>query len=135
LKVQTGYKDLSYLLGALVGVYRQAWPTLNGHSTVTARELDEAETTVEQLAHAYATRANRFKAIKAANEQRIRNFTLLAEAYDQVRRGLHYLRWNEGDADRIAPSLYRGRGGSRRKAGSAEAPSTSSGDAGALVTT
>jgi hypothetical protein len=32
-------------------------------------------------------------------------------AYDQTRRAVAYLRWNEGDADAIAPSLYKGRGG------------------------
>ncbi|WP_438004954.1 hypothetical protein [Sorangium sp. So ce321] len=32
-------------------------------------------------------------------------------AYDQTRRAVSYLRWNEGDAETIAPSLYKGRGG------------------------
>jgi len=28
-----------------------------------------------------------------------------------VRRAVSYLRWNEGDVDDIAPSLFQGRGG------------------------
>ncbi len=116
LKVRAGYKDLPFLLMALTLVYRDEWPKLNAHTTVREHELDEAENTAEQLSFAFASRADRNAAVNEANEQRRRNFTLLAQAYDQVRRGLSYLRWNEGDLEQIAPSLYRGRGGSRRKA-------------------
>ena len=97
------------------GVYRVDWAKLSGHTTLREHELDAAESTAAELNHAFATRAERYKALQAANEQRRRNFTLLARAYDEVRRGIHFLRWYEGDADDIAPSLYQGRGGSRRK--------------------
>lgn len=116
LKIQAGYKDLPYLLLALIQLYREQWPTLSTHSTMREHELDEAENIGQQLVFAFALRAERHAVIRAANEQRQRNFTLLARAYDQVRRGLSYLRWHEHDLDTIAPSLYRGRGGSRRKA-------------------
>ncbi|WP_437293039.1 hypothetical protein [Sorangium sp. So ce426] len=44
-------------------------------------------------------------------------------AYDQTRRAIAYLRWNEGDADTIAPSLYKGRGGrAASSSDTAEAP-------------
>jgi hypothetical protein len=115
LKIQADYKHLPYLLKALIEVYRAAWTKLNGRSSVSKEELDQADNMAEQLIFTFATRAERYAAIKAANEQRQRNFTLLAQAYDQVRRGISYLRWKEDDVDTIAPSLYRGRGGSRRK--------------------
>ena len=38
-------------------------------------------------------------------------FTLMMRAYDEVRRAVTFLRWQQGDADTIAPSLYAGRGG------------------------
>jgi hypothetical protein len=44
-------------------------------------------------------------------EQRRRAFTLFFRAYDETRRAVGYLRWHQGDADEIAPSLYKGRGG------------------------
>lgn len=47
----------------------------------------------------------------AAADQRRRAFTLFFRAYDEIRRAVSYLRWHEGDADQIAPSLYKGRGG------------------------
>ncbi|WP_437627106.1 hypothetical protein [Sorangium sp. So ce1151] len=46
-----------------------------------------------------------------AADKRARAFALLVHAYDQTRRAVAYLRWNEGDADTVAPSLYKGRGG------------------------
>ena len=39
-------------------------------------------------------------------------FTLLANAYDEARRAVMFLRWKQG-ADEIAPPIY-GRGGGRR---------------------
>ena len=48
-------------------------------------------------------------------ERRSRAYTLFVRAYDQCRRAAAYLRWNEGDADEFAPSLFTSRG--PRKAG------------------
>lgn len=50
----------------------------------------------------------------SANERRQRAFTLFARAYDECRRAATYLRWQEGDADELVPSLYSGRNASRR---------------------
>jgi hypothetical protein len=54
---------------------------------VLSREQDEAEAGHSQQ--------------KA--DQRQRNFTLLMRAYTQVRRAIGYVRFEHGDADRIAP--------------------------------
>jgi hypothetical protein len=40
------------------------------------------------------------------SDMRNRMFTLFIEAYDDARRAISYLRWHEGDADDVAPSLY-----------------------------
>ena len=42
--------------------------------------------------------------------QRARAFTYLLNVYDVARQQVGYVRWHEGDADQIAPSLYAGRG-------------------------
>ena len=47
---------------------------------------------------------------------RQRAHTLLVTTYDQVRRMLTFLRWAEGDVERIAPSFWRARGGRKRAA-------------------
>jgi len=61
-----------------------------------------------------------------AAERRACAFTLFMRAYDQARRAVIFLRWDEGDADEIAPSLYKGRGGRGQRAEApAEAPAAS----------
>jgi hypothetical protein len=42
-----------------------------------------------------------------------------------VRRAVHFLRWDQGDADAIVPSLYAVGRSPRRKAGEAEEPARS----------
>ncbi|MBI5479925.1 MAG: hypothetical protein HY906_13755 [Deltaproteobacteria bacterium] len=44
-------------------------------------------------------------------DRRDRAFTLLVNAYDTFQRAVTYLRWNEGDAGTIAPSLFDYRSG------------------------
>jgi hypothetical protein len=46
--------------------------------------------------------------IAAATDIRIRMFTLFFKTYDEIRRGILFLRWHENDADEIAPSIYSG---------------------------
>ena len=53
-----------------------------------------------------------------AAEIRQQAFTLFVNNYDQVRRAISFLRWNEGDVDDIIPSLYAGRSTGKRKNGS-----------------
>jgi hypothetical protein len=47
--------------------------------------------------------------VAETSEARQRAFTLFMTTHDRVRRIVHYLRWNEGDADEVAPSVYAGR--------------------------
>ncbi|HEU4538185.1 MAG TPA: hypothetical protein VFS00_28885, partial [Polyangiaceae bacterium] len=42
-------------------------------------------------------------------ETRAKLFHLFVQAHGQMRRAVVYLRWDEGDADTLWPSLFRGR--------------------------
>jgi hypothetical protein len=44
-----------------------------------------------------------------ATNIRLRMFTLLSNAYEEIRRAVQFLRWHDEDADVIAPSIYSGR--------------------------
>lgn len=58
---------------------------------------------------------------KEANAlERQQAYTLFVNAYDQIRRAISFLRWDQGDADEIAPSLFGGK--KRRAATEAEPP-------------
>lgn len=52
---------------------------------------------------------------QALAELRDRVFTLFQRAYDQVRRAVTYLRWEQGDAEHFAPSLYARNPGRARR--------------------
>ena len=49
-----------------------------------------------------------------AQRTRQRAFTLFVHAYDDARRVISFLRWNEGDVSTYLPSLYQGRGNGQR---------------------
>jgi hypothetical protein len=79
------------------------------------RELDQAESLAGQLTSALGAREQGPVIAADVATQRQRNFTLFAQSYDQVRRAISYLRWDNDDVDNIAPSLYGGRVVSRKK--------------------
>lgn len=75
--------------------------------------LDEGELTrARELGHALMDACRRLDARPDA-ALRARAFSLLAWTYDQVRRALTYVRWDEADADALAPSIYTGSRGGR----------------------
>ena len=45
--------------------------------------------------------------IQAALRTQTQAFVLLSRTYSEVRRAITYLRWRSGDADKVAPDLYR----------------------------
>jgi hypothetical protein len=53
--------------------------------------------------------------VKAAADLRNRAFTLFTRGYDQMRRAVAFLRWDEGDADKVVPSLYAKHRRSKKK--------------------
>ncbi len=105
---------------ALTSILRAHWDKIQGKTAVALSELERAEILADRLLTAVGERT--VEGGQAASSTRARQgaFTLFVKAYDEVRRGLVYLRWHDGDADEIAPSLYSSRVGRRRKPDSRE---------------
>ncbi len=116
LKGPVGYKNLASDIIALAAMFRDSWAKVVGKTSVSIAELDRAEHVVLRLTTAIGLKEQGTSAVTEAAAARQRAFTLFVQAYDEARRGVSYLRWKEGDADTIAPSLWAGRGGSKRKA-------------------
>lgn len=114
--------DVARALGAVVAILRAHWATLVGHTAVTAADLEAADALVEQLYEAIALRDGTSPALAEAAEQRVRSTSLLANNWDKIRRGMSFLRWNEGDADEIAPSIYQRSPRKRDKGDASEQP-------------
>jgi hypothetical protein len=118
----SGSGDLAGELIALAALFRESWSKVSGKTAVEKHEIDRAA----ELGPAVlvATAAKKHKNTDT-DAQRARAFTLLVNAYDACRQALAYLRWKEGDAETLAPSLFKKRPG--RKPGkkddeSSEAP-------------
>jgi hypothetical protein len=125
LKGKTGYKNVASDLMTLCIMLRGAWPQLVGKTAVTEAELERAEILSDRLVNDVGLREQAGASINQVALERQQAFTLFVSAYDQVRRAISYLRWDEGDADDIAPSLYAGRGGGRKKTmAESETPTT-----------
>jgi hypothetical protein len=111
-KGAVGYKNVAFDLLGLTALLREAWPQIQGNTALKQQELDKADLIGEQLVNAVGTREQN-GATTEVTQLRQRVFTLFLNAYDQVRRAVSYLRWNEDDVDELVPSLYAGR--ARRK--------------------
>jgi hypothetical protein len=108
---------------SLADLMRARWTDIEHVSTLRKGELDKAyELGLDLLERLAPGRARGTSDPQDAAEARTRAFTLLARAYDQVRRAVMYLRWDEGDADEIAPSFFLSRGRRRRAASGTSAP-------------
>jgi hypothetical protein len=124
LKGPSGYRNAASDLMALALLLRTNWSAISSKSCVSEVELDRADKISIELLDAVGTREQNPVRLATVALERQKAYTLFMDAYDQVRRAIHFLRWNEDDADTIAPSLYAGRSASHKKATS-DIPNTS----------
>jgi len=124
LKGPNGYRNLAFDLLALAAMLRENWARISAKTAVDLTELDQAETVADRLLTALGEREQGPSSVAVSSEMRQRAFTLFVTAYDQARRAVSHLRWEERDIDSIAPSLYAGRGSARRRQSDLEAPTS-----------
>jgi hypothetical protein len=98
--------DLANDLESLAALFSSNWAAVETKSPITRADVDHAAKLGPQLLTAIGAGDKPTKVDADAIDTRNRAWTLFANAYDQCRRALTYLRWSEGDADAIAPSLH-----------------------------
>jgi hypothetical protein len=126
----SGNADMAGDLIALAALFKESWGKVSSKTAAERTEIDRAAELGPAVMVALHAKKHAGKAVDT-DAQRTRAFTLLANAYDSCRQALAYLRWKEGDADSIAPSLTKKRAG--RKPGKKEedgAPEEAPADAG-----
>ncbi|UJR86673.1 hypothetical protein [Sandaracinus amylolyticus] len=109
-----GYRTTVDSTFVLLSLTRSLWPTIEGRTLLTQVDLER----IQAKAQAMLDRLNQREqgaTRMPARELRDRALTLLVRTYDEIRRMLTFVRWPQGDADEIAPSLYARRG--RRQSG------------------
>jgi hypothetical protein len=109
-----GYKNVGFELIDWANLMRDAWPKIEGRCSTTVEEINQAKAIGERLVRAAGLREQGPAVTAEVARIRQQALTLLVRAYDEVRRAVAFLRWREGDSDTIAPSLYAGRGGSKK---------------------
>lgn len=104
-----GYKNVAFDVSGLAQLYKGNWNVLGGKSGLALTEIEEAASLGLTLAEGVASREPETAEGPSAAEIRQRIFTLFYNTYDELRRGMTFLRWHEGDVDSLVPSLYAGR--------------------------
>ena len=100
-----GHREAAGDILTIVGGLTRDWQRLDGKMPVSRDQLQRLAGLAEKLLQLLGIRDQIPERAAAAADVRIRAFTLLDEAYDAVRRAVTYLRWDEDDADAIAPPL------------------------------
>lgn len=94
-------------LSTLAMLLDEAWEQVKNKTTLTRAMVDRAAVLGQQLHEELGKRRMRStESVNVRRRTRARAFTLFTEVYDICRRGVTYLRWHEGDAERFVPSLY-----------------------------
>ena len=91
-------------------LFKESWGKVSSKTAVERTEIDRAAELGPAVLVALAARKNGAKAVDT-EDQRARAFACSSGAYDSCRRAVAYLRWKEGDAESIAPSLFKKRAG------------------------
>jgi hypothetical protein len=112
----TGYKHVAFDLINWASLMMDCWSTIEGKTALTVDEVRHAKKLGERLMAAAGHREQGPEVFAEVSVIRQQAFTLLIRGYEEVRRAIAFLRWHEDDVDTIAPSLYAGRGGRKRRA-------------------
>ncbi len=115
LKGPIGHRNLATDLQLLTMLFREGFANVEGKCATTREELNRATEVAAGILRAVGLKEQGTALIASTADIRVRALTLLLRVYDSARRVIAYLRWNENDADSIAPSLYAGRTGTRKK--------------------
>jgi hypothetical protein len=117
-----GQKALCMDVLQLVAGFRAEWASVSSITPVTEAELDHVEALANALATTLGENEYAMSPASPSAELRARAYTFFIRTYDEVRRAIAFVRWDEGDADSIAPSLAAGR--TRRSANEVTVPPT-----------
>lgn len=106
LKKTNGFLSLATDLGILVAVFSSETALMERQRLVEPADLVRAEELSRQLLEIAGRRRRRRQNVQKASDVRARAFTLLMRNYERVRLAVQYMRFDQGDADKIAPTLF-----------------------------
>jgi hypothetical protein len=104
-----GHIDTATDLVTLGSMFDAEWSKVSSKTAIEKHEVDRAIALGTELLTAMGARLQpdgEPVTTAEAVDRRARAFTLFMKAYDACKRVVSFLRWEQGDADRIAPSLF-----------------------------
>jgi hypothetical protein len=104
-----GYVNVAFDVTACAQFLRANWAAIEGKTLITLAEIEEAEKIADYVAAMAKLRLEAGDAKQRAQVLRNKAFTLFLESYEVARRAAMAIRWDEGDAESFAPSIYSGR--------------------------
>jgi hypothetical protein len=113
----TGRLDTAQDLSSLATLFFNAWPTLASKTPFTRADIGRAAKLGAQLLEALGRQQQRTDGSDEPGEleaQYAKAYELFRRAYEACRRAIIYLRYDERDADTIAPPLGHSRRRGRR---------------------
>jgi hypothetical protein len=117
LREGTGYDDLVRDLNNLVYLFQEKPELLPAGAPVTAAEVARANTLARAMSDAMGNDAEVAISQGELGDARRKLAHLLIVSHKEVRRAVAYLRFHEGDAQTLVPSLYqRGPGRAKKEA-------------------
>jgi hypothetical protein len=109
VKRNTGHRALVVDLQILVQTLSEKLPALQGKSHVTAQELAETVLLIDTLTQAIGTKEHSPQVREQTIVIRAKALRMLADAWEEIRAALAWVRRREGDAEKFAASLYSNR--------------------------
>lgn len=118
----TGHLDTANDLVDLSVLFGESIDKLAGQTPVTKADIERASELGFQLIVALGQRdqgTDGSSTPAKQEEDRLKAFWLYHDVYEESRQAMTYVRWREGDADQLTPSLFSGR---RRRGSSSDEP-------------
>lgn len=110
-----GHRAIAFETVAAADALRALPADVFARCALTAEEIDAATKLAADLIDQLGRREQGPEAVAKVARLRQQGYTLSLHKYEQARRAVAYLRFAQGDADSIAPSLYAGRTGRARR--------------------
>ncbi|MGE0785680.1 MAG: hypothetical protein AB7S26_08330 [Sandaracinaceae bacterium] len=93
----------------LVALLRSYWSKVHDHTLLTEADLDRASSVANRMQDVKGERDQGVPLVPA-QEMRLRALSFLIREYRELFRQVQYLRFWQGDAESVVPSLWSGRG-------------------------
>jgi hypothetical protein len=109
IRTGSGHLDTANDLIALAALFDNEWARLHDRVPLEQSELERAARLGTELLVTLGVRKVRSgdaPDIKGWADRKNRALRLMLDAYDGARRAVHYLRWQQDDAESYAPSLF-----------------------------